>query len=269
MCGRYVLRTDAAALAGQLGVTQPKLFEQVADREPDYNVAPTTPVVAAIERRPRGAGDDAQPERELREVRWGLIPSWAKDKAIGSKMFNARLETVTEKPAFRKAFQKRRCILPADGYYEWYKPQASKATKQPFFIHDASGAALGLAGLYELWRDPSVEDTLPDAAGGGPNPAAWVWSATILTTESVGALNRIHDRMPVVVPQDGYDEWLDPDFGAGEGQTDELLRLLDAGRDLKLETYPVSTAVNSVKNNGPQLVEPVEPENPIDPAAAE
>jgi putative SOS response-associated peptidase YedK len=264
MCGRYVLRTDASALAGQFGVTQPKLFEQVVDREPDYNVAPTVPVVAAIERRPRGAGDDARAERELREVRWGLIPSWAKDRSIGSKMFNARLETVTDKPAFRKAFQKRRCILPADGYYEWYKPQVPKATKQPFFIHDASGAALGFAGLYELWRDPSVEDTLPEAAGGGRNPAAWVWSATILTTESVGALSRIHDRMPVVVPREGYDEWLDPDFGAGEGQADELMRLLDAGRDLKLETYPVSTAVNSVKNNGPRLVEPVEPESPVE-----
>jgi len=252
MCGRYVLRTDAAALAGQLGVTQPTLFERVAGREPDYNVAPTVPVVAAIERRPRGAGDEAEAVRELREVRWGLIPSWAKDPKIGSKMFNARIETVAEKPAFRKAFQKRRCILPADGYYEWYKPEAPKGVKQPFFIHDASGDALGFAGLYELWRDPAVEDK--------EDPAAWVWSATILTTASVGGLSRIHDRMPVVVPKDGYDEWLDPDFGAGEGQADELLRMLDVGRDLDLATYPVSTAVNSVKNNGPQLVDPVEAE---------
>src|SRR5258708_37446255 len=99
MCGRYVLRTDASALAGQMGITQPSLFERVAEREPDYNVAPTVPVVAAMERRPRGAAADAQAERELREVRWGLIPSWAKDRSIGSKMFNARIETVTEKPS--------------------------------------------------------------------------------------------------------------------------------------------------------------------------
>ena len=252
MCGRYVLRTDASALAGQLGITQPSLFERVADREPDYNVAPTVPVVAAMERRPRGAEADAQAVRELREVRWGLIPSWAKDRSIGSKMFNARIESVTEKPSFRKAFQKRRCILPADGYYEWYRPQAPKAAKQPFFIHDASGDALAFAGLYELWRDPEVADK--------EDPAAWLWSATILTTASVGDLSRIHDRMPVVVPHGAYDEWLDPDFGSGEGETDALLRLLDSGRDLKLETYPVSTAVNSVKNNGPQLVDRVEAE---------
>jgi putative SOS response-associated peptidase YedK len=252
MCGRYVLRTDASALAGQLGITQPSLFERVAGREPDYNVAPTVPVVAAMERRPRGAGDDAQAERELREVRWGLIPSWAKDRSIGSKMFNARIETVTDKPSFRKAFQKRRCILPADGYYEWYRPEAPKGIKQPFFIHDAAGDALAFAGLYELWRDPDIEDK--------EDPNAWLWSATILTTASVGNLSRIHDRMPVIVPKDDFDEWLNPDFGGGEGETDELLRMLDFERDLKLETYPVSTAVNSVKNNGPQLVERVEAE---------
>jgi len=180
------------------------------------------------------------------------VPSWAKDKSVGSRMFNARIESVTEKPAFKRAFMKRRCILPADGYYEWYKPEAPKATKQPFFIHDGSGSALAFAGLYELWRDPAVEDK--------EDPAAWLWSATILTTASVGGLHRIHDRMPVVVPAGRYDQWLDPDFGSRAGESDELLRLLDADRDLNLDTYPVSTAVNSVRNNGPELVAPVEAE---------
>lgn len=253
MCGRYVLRTDPAALAGQLGVTEEPLLERLAgpDGGPNYNVAPTDPVLAAIERAPRGAGPDAPAERLLREVRWGLVPSWAKDKSVGSRMFNARIESVTEKPSFKRAFMKRRCILPADGYYEWYKPEA-KGTKQPFFIHDGSGQALAFAGLYELWRDPEVEDK--------EDPAAWLWSATILTTASVGGLHRIHDRMPVVVPAGRYDQWLDPDFGSGAGETDALLELLDPGRDLELATYPVSTAVNSVRNNGPELVEPVEAE---------
>jgi putative SOS response-associated peptidase YedK len=254
MCGRYVLRTDPAALAGQLGVTEEPLLERLAEPGggPNYNVAPTDPVLAAIERAPRGAGPETPPERVLREVRWGLVPSWAKDKSVGSRMFNARIESVTEKPAFKRAFMKRRCILPADGYYEWYKPEAPKATKQPFFIHDASGQALAFAGLYELWRDPGVEDK--------EDPAAWLWSATILTTASVGGLHRIHDRMPVVVPAGHYDQWLDPDFGSRAGESEELLRLLDAGRDLDLDTYPVSTAVNSVRNNGPDLVAPVEAE---------
>ena len=254
MCGRYVLRTDPATLADQLGVTEAPLLERLAEpgAGPNYNVAPTDPVLAAIERTPRGAGPDAAAERILREVRWGLVPSWAKDKSVGSRMFNARIESVTEKPAFKRAFMKRRCILPADGYYEWYKPEAPKATKQPFFIHDGSGSALAFAGLYELWRDPAVEDK--------EDPAAWLWSATILTTASVGGLHRIHDRMPVVVPAGRYDQWLDPDFGSRAGESDELLRLLDADRDLNLDTYPVSTAVNSVRNNGPELVAPVEAE---------
>jgi putative SOS response-associated peptidase YedK len=252
MCGRYVLRTDPAALAGQLGVTGEPVLERLAgeDGGPNYNVAPTDPVLAALERQPRGAAPDAPAERLLREVRWGLVPSWAKDKSVGSRMFNARIESVTEKPAFKRAFMKRRCILPADGYYEWYKPEAPKAVKQPFFIHEASGGPLAFAGLYELWRDPAVADK--------EDPAAWLWSATILTTASVGGLHRIHDRMPVVVPAGHYDRWLDPAFGSGAGEADELLALLDAGRDLGLATYPVSTAVNSVRNNGPELVEPVE-----------
>jgi putative SOS response-associated peptidase YedK len=261
MCGRYVLRTDPSQLAGQLGITQPEMFEQVAeDFEPNYNVAPTDRVVAAIERHPRDAEPGAEAVRKLREVRWGLIPSWAKDRKIGQKMFNARIESVTEKASFKRAFMKRRCIIPADGYYEWYKPagpldptaRSARAVKQPFFIHDGSGDALAFAGLYELWRDPEIEDK--------EDPAAWVWSATILTTTSVGGLHHIHDRMPVIVPRAAYDAWLDPDYGSGEGDTEALLNLLDPGRDLGLDTYPVSTAVNSVKNKGPELVLPLEAE---------
>ena len=246
MCGRYVLKQDPTALADQLGITQPMLGEQLADFEPNYNVAPTDPILAALVRKSK---DGSEPPRQLRTVRWGLIPSWAKDRKIGSKMFNARIESAAEKPSFRNAFKSRRCLLPADGYYEWYRPETPKQAKQPFFIHDPSGDALAFAGLYELWRDPEVADR--------DDPAAWLWTATVLTTASVGALSRIHDRMPVIVPKDLYGEWLDPEFGGAPGDADALLNMLDYQRDPRLEMYPVSNLVNSVKNGGPELVEPV------------
>jgi putative SOS response-associated peptidase YedK len=253
MCGRYVLRTDPSQLADQLGIEEQEGLEQVAETfEPNYNVAPTNPVVAAIERHPRDAEPGSEAVRKLKVVRWGLVPSWAKDRKIGQKMFNARIETVAEKASFKRALMKRRCLVLADGYYEWYTPSGPKPVKQPFFVHDPSGAALAFAGLYELWRDPEVKDN--------DDPAAWLWSATILTTASVGGLHRIHDRMPVVVPPEHYDAWLDPDYGSGEREPEALLDLLDVGRDPHLEAYPVSPAVNSVRNNGPELVVPIEAE---------
>ena len=131
-------------------------------------------------------------------VRWGLVPFWAKDRAIGSRMINARAETVDAKPAFRAAFARRRCLLPADGYYEWYQPggdakAAKRAAKQPYYIHRADGGPLAFAGLYELWRDRAVPDDHPDA---------WLWTATIITTSAPDELGRIHDRMPMVISPD-------------------------------------------------------------------
>jgi putative SOS response-associated peptidase YedK len=252
----------------------------------DYNVAPTKKVYAVMDRRPRGAekagrpvasdnspspsasepgdasgsgtgdGSDGSVRRELAVVRWGLVPSWAKDPSIGSRMINARMETVAEKPAFRRAFAKRRCLLPADGYYEWYTPESGpkgangKPLKQPFYIHPADGGVLAMAGLYELWRDPTREDG---------DPHAWLMSATVLTTTAEDAVGMIHDRMPLFVERERWSDWLDPTL---DGSTRDLTELLVPAAPGRLDAYPVSTAVNNVRNNGPELVEPVAAEEP-------
>lgn len=217
---------------------------------PSYNVAPTMDVYAVLERPPRGE-PEAPALRSLRVVRWGLVPSWAKDIRVGNRLINARMESVAEKPAFRKAFAKRRCLLPADGYYEWYGEERGK--KQPFFIRPADGGVLAMAGLYELWRDPAVEE--------GQDP--WVWSATVLTTTATDELGRIHDRMPMLVEKPRYDEWLDP---ATEDPEDLTGLLVPAAPGL-LTAFPVSTDVSNVRNDGPQLVRPVELDGPAAGAA--
>ena len=149
MCGRYAASRSPDDLVEEFEASVQ--LEQALPAS--YNVAPTDAVYAVVERTPRDE-PEAPPQRQLRTVRWGLVPSWAKDPKIGSRMINARVETVAEKPAFRKAFAKRRCLLPADGYFEWYGEERGK--KQPFFIRPADGGVLAMAGLYELWRDPSV-----------------------------------------------------------------------------------------------------------------
>jgi putative SOS response-associated peptidase YedK len=219
--------------------------------EPDYNVAPTKEVYAVVERPPRKDAPDlpeAPAERQLRVVTWGLVPSWAKDPKIGSRMINARMETVAEKPAFRRAFERRRAILPADGYYEWYETDehtlAGKPRKQPFFIRPKDGSILAMAGLYELWRDPTKADD---------DPARWRWTCTVITTDAEDDLGRIHDRMPLMLTRDRYDAWLDPD----NRDHDSLLALLQPAAPGLLEAFPVSTLVSNVANNGPGLVEPL------------
>jgi putative SOS response-associated peptidase YedK len=207
---------------------------------PSWNVAPTQDVYAVVERPPREE-PDADPVRALRVVRWGLVPSWAKDPRIGSRMINARMETVAEKPAFKRAFAKRRALLPADGYFEWY---GEKGRKQPFFIRPADGAVLAMAGLYELWKDPSVTDEDADP---------WLWTVTVLTTSAPDDLGRIHDRMPLLVEPDHWAEWLDP----RRDDPDELRSLLVPAAPGRLTATPVSTEVNNVRNNGPHLVEPI------------
>ena len=186
-------------------------------------------------------------------ARWGLVPSWAKDAAIGNRMINAPMETVAEKPAFKRAFAKRRALLPADGYFEWYGEVKGK--KQPFFIRPADGGVLAMAGLYELWRDPSV----PTDAETDP----WLWTVTVLTTTATDDLGRIHDRMPLLVEKQRYAEWLDP----AVDDPDELRGLLVPAAPGLLSAYPVATTVNNVKNNGPELVDPLPPE-PEAPAGA-
>jgi putative SOS response-associated peptidase YedK len=282
MCGRYASARKRIELLEEFSVQRDKVAEPL---EPDYNVAPTKPVYAVMtrERRDDRAGDDRagdQPAgandhpgavRELRVIRWGLVPFWAKDIAIGSRLINARAETVSEKPAFRHAFAKRRCLLPADGYYEWMKlegPQgqngavqegrpAKAVAKQPYYITKKDGSSLAFAGLYELWRDKAVPDGDPDA---------WLWSATIITTSAPDELGKIHDRMPMVIDRDRWADWLDP----ASTDPSELRLLMVPATASGLTTFPVSKAVNSVRNNGPRLIEPVEAGllAPLAPASA-
>lgn len=206
----------------------------------DYNIAPTKLVPAVIERHPRDA-PEAGPVRRLLAVRWGLVPSWAKDLSIGNRLINARAETVHEKPSFRRAFAQRRCLLPADGFYEWYASEregGAKPRKQPFFIRPKDGGIMAMAGLYELWRSPDGE---------------WVWTCTVITTNAPDDLGRIHERMPMIIEPERWSDWLDPDRTDPDAVRDLLVPAMAGG----MEAYPVSTAVNSVRNNGAELVRPV------------
>jgi putative SOS response-associated peptidase YedK len=185
--------------------------------------------------------EESLPEsvRELHVARWGLVPFWAKDVSIGARLINARVETAHEKPAFRRAFALHRCLVPADGYYEW---QATEdGGKQPHFIRPADGGVLAMAGLYAVWRSP-------DAPGGR------LLSCTVITTEATDDVGRIHDRMPMLVEPERWDNWLAP-----AGDSAELRKLLVPAAPGLLDARPVSTLVNNVANNGPELLDPVEP----------
>ena len=206
----------------------------------DYNVAPSKQVYAVLER----TRADEPPLRELRIVRWGLIPSWAKDAKIGNRLVNARIETAGQKPSFRAAYARRRCVLPADGYYEWYSPAIVGARKQPFYIHAADGQLLALAGLYEIWRDSD----LPPG-----DPQSLRWTCTILTTTATDDLGQIHDRAPLLVPTSAFARWLDPSLPDPPSDV-----LVPAAPGL-LQAQPVATTVNSVRNNGPALIAPLAP----------
>jgi putative SOS response-associated peptidase YedK len=222
---------------------------------PDYNVAPTVAVPAIFERR---WSHGTEVRRRLAPLVWGLVPSWAKDPSIGSKMINARVETVADKPAFRKAFAARRCLLPADGFYEWYAIEAppsrgrTKPLKQPFFIHRFDNQPLIMAGLYEIWRDPAKDRD---------DDSAWLRTCTVITTQATDAAGHIHNRMPMVVRREAVDAWLDP------GLTDvaRVQELLAVTESELLEAYAVSTEVNSVQNNHPGLVEPISAEETLTP----
>jgi putative SOS response-associated peptidase YedK len=241
VCGRYAATRDVHALA--------EVFEAsvlpAQGLPADYNVAPTKDVHAVIERSATRTGHAAdRADREIAVVRWGLVPSWAKEPSIGSRLVNARVETIMDKPAFRKAFASRRTLLPADGYYEWEQPPSSapKRPKQPWFIHPADGGVLAMAGIYEFWRDP----TRPE-----DDPHAWLTTAAVITTAALDDLGRIHDRMPVVVPQEQWSRWLDPSVPGDEGLLQALIPAVAQG----LTAFPVSTRVNNVRNNGPDLLE--------------
>ncbi|MGH3898716.1 MAG: SOS response-associated peptidase [Pseudonocardiaceae bacterium] len=240
MCGRYASTRDPATLAVEFDALD---ATDDAAPEADYNVAPTKPVFSVVTRHPRDAQGTPDPDhtvRSIRVMRWGLVPHWAKDPSVGSRMINARAESAATKPAFRDAVTHRRCLLPADGWYEW---QARGSHKQPFFITSADGSGLALAGLWSTWRAADV--TAPPLV-----------SCTVVTTDAVGPLAEIHNRMPLILPARAWQAWLDPDCGDPSG----LLAPPPAELVAALELRPVSTSVNNVRHDGPELVERVEPE---------
>jgi putative SOS response-associated peptidase YedK len=230
MCGRFVQVSSPDLLVERFNVHE----VATARHEPSYNVAPRATVYGVRDR----TTDDGR-RRYLSELRWGLVPSWAKDVKVGDRMINARAESLADKPAYERAFRRHRCVVPAEGFYEW---QRRGSRKQPMFIHRRDGEPMAFAGLWAAWRDPN------DAEG------EWVRSCAIVTTNANETIASLHDRMPVVLEQRDWDRWLDPTAT----NTDTLAGLLAPARDDALVAYPVSTAVNSADNDGPQLVERVE-----------
>jgi putative SOS response-associated peptidase YedK len=221
MCGRFVLIAPGEALAEQFNLVETPL------QTPRYNIAPTQPVTA-VRLSPQTA------ERELTFFRWGLIPSWAKDMKMGARMINARSETVAEKPAFRAAFKRRRCLIPADGFYEWQKLNGGK---QPIYIHSQDGHPFAFAGLWETWQ----------AADG-----SMIETCTILTTTPNELMTPIHNRMPVIIEPEDYGMWLDP-----SSKPEDARHLFRPYPPEKMAAYPVSTMVNSPRNDTPSCITPL------------
>lgn len=217
MCGRFTQRSDPKKLAKEFKVAE------VPDIEARYNIAPTQDILAVRE---------SAEGREMTFLKWGLVPSWSKDTSIGGRLINARSETVTEKPSFRQAFKQRRCIIPADGFYEW---QRASGEKQPFFFRMRDESPFGFAGLWERWEGQGSEA---------------INSCTILTTEANEVLRPVHDRMPVILHPEEYSLWLE-----GDEREQELLReLLRPYPADEMIGYPVSHLVNSTRNKGPELI---------------
>ena len=238
MCGRYASFREDQALADEFAVAV--VADDVRLLPPSWNVAPTDGVRMVVERADRETGEIT---RQLRVARWGLVPSWAKDPSVGSRMINARVETVTDKPAFARPFATRRALLPADGYYEWRKPAPGSPVrrKQPYYLHPDDDSLVALAGLYEFWRDPAKPDDDPDR---------WLVSATVLTRPATEELAFIHDRQPVMLPRSAWDTWLDPAVDAAGA------RQLVATHPPHMIATPVRTLVNAVANDGPDLILP-------------
>jgi putative SOS response-associated peptidase YedK len=242
MCGRFVSASSPQLLVERFGVTEVG-FD---DHAPDFNVTPraTVPIVRERAREPVA--------RVLSLVRWGLVPSWAKDPTVGDRLINARAETVATTSSYKTAFRKRRCIVPADAFYEWTsKDKVARLPKgtprQPYLVHRRDGEPMAFAGLWEIWRDESIADR--DA------PDAWLRTCAIVTTNANALLAPIHDRMPVMLPEASWDAWLDP----ANPDPAALEAMLVPAPDDSLEVYPVSPRVNKPENNDPSLIERVDP----------
>ncbi len=225
MCGRFTLTTtpqDLQTAFSWLSIPPDAV-------SPRYNIAPTQPIAVVAN----------NGQKSLDYFIWGLIPSWAKDPGIGNRMINARAETLAEKPAYRSAFRRRRCLILADGFYEW-KAIPGKKSKQPMYIHLKSGQPYAFGGLWEIWNSPD---------------GSIVYSCTIITTEPNTLMAEIHNRMPLILPEDSYEQWL----STGDFQANELAPLLQPFPADQMTAYPVSPLVNNPANDVPACVEMVLP----------
>lgn len=285
MCGRYATTTNPGRLAAELDAldeTGPAAPDIRANSAPapessgpgsaagavpesaaggperqwaNYNVAPTTQILTVVERHDHDDPRDA-PRRRIRRMRWGLIPHWTKAAepgvpVKGKPLFNARADKAASLPSFRDAVKYRRCLVPMDGWYEWLvepdpagpgRGKKPKVLKHPYFMSRADGSRLYMAGLWSVWRDRSLDDSRP------------LLSCTILTTDAIGDLTRIHDRMPLPMPEEHWEAWLDPDHPAPA----ELLESPSPELVAQIAARPVTPLVNSVKNNGPELLAPAD-----------
>lgn len=232
MCGRFTQQRPASELA-EIFAAEP-LADELGPR---FNVAPTDEAFVVVQRNDR---------RAITAYRWGLVPHWATDARTGSRMFNARAETVTTSPAFREAFRRRRCLVPVDSFYEWRR---IGSVRQPYRVVRADDRPLTLAGLWAGWRDPA-SDTIRR-------------TFTIVTTTPNVAISDLHDRMPVILPDDAWERWLDPSVAVPA----ELLGLLVPSDEIELRIHPVGRGVNDVRRDGPDLIEPVDPGPEQEPVA--
>lgn len=218
MCGRLTLTTPARVVAEHFGLSS------VPSLAPRYNIAPTQPVAIVRERRSIG-------ERTLEMRHWGLIPAWAKDPAMGGRLINARAETVASRPAYRDAFRRRRCLVPADGFYEWQA--RGRASKQPYYVHPSREPLFAIAGLYERWTDPT---------------GRYIDSCTLVTAPANARLRRIHGRMPAILPREAWPTWLDPTLD----DPAILLPLLGPSSADALDLHPVASWVNDIRHDDPR-----------------
>jgi putative SOS response-associated peptidase YedK len=253
MCGRFAVTTDPALLAEKIKAIDEATNAAKDQPAANYNVAPTTTISAVVKRH---AEPDDESTRRVRLMRWGLLPPWVKTGEDGGPdtkgplLINARSEKLTSSPAFRSAAMGKRCLVPMDGWYEW-RPNGElasgkKVAKTPFYMYGGDGELLFMAGLWSTWR--------PARDSGAASDFPPLLSCTIITTDAAGPLAEIHDRMPLTVSERDWDRWLDPDAPVDEG-------LLRGHGDLdRIEIREVSRLVNSVRNNGPELIEPAEPE---------
>jgi putative SOS response-associated peptidase YedK len=232
MCGRFSSTSQLSFLLEQFRAEP----AGVEGHQPSWNVAPASDILVVV------AGSDGA--RQLRELRWGLVPRWAKDPKTGNRMINMRAETVREKPTWQRTLAQRRCIIPIDGFYEW-QDQGKGRRKQPFYIAARDGQPLALAGLWATWRDPNSDDEL--------------WTCTILTTTANRLMASVHQRMPVILPPEAWDGWLDPD----NHDFEQLAALLEPAPEELLALWPVDPAVGNPRNNRPENLRPLEGHEPV------